>query len=89
MNDRRKSLVHILRCTEFLNLGESAVDLVAHGRNHVVNGDHVLLVEQGLSPDLGVDFVALLEVGRDVISSFRNLAQLLRSVDVQSCLGHF
>ena len=62
---------------EFFDLGESSIDLVAHGGNNIINWDHVLLVDESFGPDFGVDLIAFLEMHRNVLFGLGDFAQFL------------
>ena len=77
-----KSLVHVLRWAEFLNLAESPVDLVAHNGNDVVARNKILFVDQRFDPNFGIDFVSGGEVLCDVLLLFVDPVEFLASVGV-------
>lgn len=72
---------------KLFDLRESAVDLVAHGRNHIVNRNHVLLVNQSFAPNFGIDFLTGLQVFADVVLRLCDAGKLFASVDVEPGLG--
>ena len=71
---------------KLFDLSEPAVDLVTHGGNDVKDGNEALLVDKRLSPDLGVDFVARLQVLADGVLALCNPRQLLAPVNVDTGL---
>ena len=71
---------------EFFYLRESSIDLVAHRGDDIVDGDPALFIDESLTPDLGVNFVARLQVLADGVLILSNSAQLLAAVDVDAGL---
>ena len=71
---------------ELCNLGQPAIDLIAHRGDHIVDGDQVLLIDESLAPNLRVHLVAGLEVLADVILLLRDARQLLATVDIHARL---
>jgi len=84
LNNCRKGLVHVCWWSELGDLSEPAIDLITHGRNNIVNRYPILLIDEGLDPNLGVDLLASLEVLADVILLLGDRAELLRAVDVDA-----
>ena len=84
MNNCSESIVHILWSSKFLNLSESAVDLVAHCRNNVIDGNHALFIDQSFGPDLCINFVSSFKMSADVILFLCNSSQLFTSVNVDA-----
>lgn len=72
---------------KFLDLCESPVDLITHGADDIVDGDHVFFVDEGLAPNLRVDFVSALEVLADVVFGLGDLGELLAAQNVEAGLS--
>ena len=53
-----RNLFRMYNLPEFLNLRQSSVHLVTHGRDHIEHRYHILLIDQGFAPDFSVDFIA-------------------------------
>lgn len=87
VNDCCEGLVHILRRSVFLNVGEPALDLITHGVDHIVDGGLVFIVDQVLSPDFGVDFLSLFKVLADLVLALGDLTKEFVLVDVEACLA--
>jgi len=58
VNNRGESIVHVFRGAELLDLCESSVDLITHGGNDIVDGDHAFFIDERLGPNLRIHFVA-------------------------------
>ena len=76
--------MHVFRRSKLAEVVQSTLNLVAHGASDVVAWNLVLIVNQRLAPNLGVNFVLCIQVIANVILLLRNFIQLLLSVDVHS-----
>ena len=86
MYNRSKGGIHVFGRTKLGYLGKSAVDLVAHRGDNVVDWYLILFVDESLGPDLCIDLVASLQVLADVVFLLCDGRQLLAPVDVHPCL---
>jgi hypothetical protein len=71
---------------ELFDLCKSSINLVAHRRDDIVDGNPALFIDQSLTPDLGVDLVGSLQVLANGVLILRDSSQLLATVDVDAGL---
>ena len=71
---------------ELLDLCESSIDLVTHGRDHIVDRDHAFLIDESLGPDLSIHLVSRCKMLTNIILLLGNRRQLLASVNVNATL---
>lgn len=76
--------MHVFGRSKLGHVLEATTNLVTHGARNIVARDLVLVVDQCLGPDLGVDLVLGVQVVADVVLLLRNLVKLLLPMDVHS-----
>ena len=81
-----KSLTHVFWRSEFFDLSQSSIHLVAHSGDHIEHWDHALLVDNCLGPDFCVHLLSSFEMLANVILFLCNTGELLRSVDIDASL---
>ena len=84
MNNSRERLVHVLGWSKLGHVVKSTTNLITHGARDVVAGDLVLVVDQRLGPDLGIDFILSVQVVTDIILLLCNLVKSLLPMNIHS-----